>query len=468
MNGNEAQMTMMEDVRRMGEMNMLASTIVDRSRLAAFVGQSFGGDRKLYTEVGYPISLKYQNFEARWRRQDVAKRIINAYPDATWGNPPEVYETEGTTDETEFEKAWKTLLDNHRVWHYFQRADRLAGVYQYGVLLIGFKDGGELRDLVGTANELLYLQSYSQNKVDIDSKVKDSQDPRFGQPDIYNVTTDSDNSMLPVKVHWSRIIHIADDCDESDLLGTPRLEAVYNRLQDLETTVAGASEMFWKGGFPGWLFNVPSDVTLTTDQKDDMETEMTNYMHKLKRYLRLQGVDVKEMKQQLANPKGLVDVLLMLISGATGIPVRILTGSERGELASGQDENNWNSRVNERRRNFAEPSILRPFIDRLIMVGVLPKPKEGKYFVKWPSVSILSDKEQANIGLQKARAIKEYAGTFGSEQVLPVATFRTEILGLTVEQNIEIEKTMEEELDSEIDDEAEDAAKEEENGIEYT
>ena len=124
--------------------------------------------------------------------------------------------------------------------------------------------------------------------------------------------------------------------------------------------------------------------------------------------------------------------------------------------------------MNERRRNFAEPSILRPFIDRLIMVGVLPKPKEGKYFVKWPSVSILSDKEQANIGLQKARAIKEYAGTFGSEQVLPVATFRTEILGLTVEQNIEIEKTMEEELDSEIDDEAEDAAKEEENGIEYT
>ena len=42
------------------------------------------------------------------------------------------------------------------------------------------------------------------------------------------------------------------------------------------------------------------------------------------------------------------------------------------------------SQIQERHEQFAEPSILRPFIDRLIWLGALPAPVG--YEVEWPSL----------------------------------------------------------------------------------
>ena len=70
---------------------------------------------------------------------------------------------------------------------------------------------------------------------------------------------------------------------------------------------------------------------------------------------------------------------MKLISAASGIPLRIMTGSERGELASTQDDGNWASRIEERQLHFAEPMILRPLIDRLIELRALPEPSDGEY-----------------------------------------------------------------------------------------
>ena len=107
---------------------------------------------------------------------------------------------------------------------------------------------------------------------------------------------------------------------------------------------------------------------------------MDSYLHGFQRYLRLQGIDIQELKPQLADPSNHFAVLINMISIATGIPKRILLGSERGELASSQDEKNWADQIDSRRKDHCEPMILRPLIDSLIGVGVLPEPK-GEYVV---------------------------------------------------------------------------------------
>ena len=53
-----------------------------------------------------------------------------------------------------------------------------------------------------------------------------------------------------------------------------------------------------------------------------------------RRVIRTQGMELNTLGGAVANPQGPLDVIIKLVSVASGIPIRILTGSERGELAS--------------------------------------------------------------------------------------------------------------------------------------
>ena len=417
-------------------LEQLTSVIVSRSTLAGQLGESFEGDRELYSACGYPMTITFQRYKGRFTRQDIAKRIISAYPDATWRGEPDVYETEDNK-ETEFEKAWNQLMKDIHVYHYLNRVDRISGIGRYGILLLGFDDGKPFNQPVESATQLLYLQPYAENHAAIAELVTDRKDKRYGLPLYYKMKMGSGQNEIGPKltttieerVHWSRVIHVAEGCTESDVYGTPRLECVYNRLQDIETIVGGSAEMFWRGGFPGYAFEAEAGTTLQSTAA--LEDEIEAYMHGLTRVLRLQGIKANALTTQIANPKFHVEAQLQLISGATGIPVRILTGSERGELASSQDKSNWEDRVDERRKNFAGPSILSPLIDRLVDVGVLPEPKE--YTVQWPDIGALDAKEQAEVAKNKSDALASYVKC-GADSVIPPQQFLTSILGYSDEE----------------------------------
>jgi len=419
----------------------LTSVIVSRATLAGQLGESFGGDRELYTACGYPFTITFQRYNGRYTRQDIAKRIVNAYPDATWRGVPEVYETEKIKEkgkETDFETAWNELIKTLPIYHYLNRIDRVAGIGRYGVLLLGFDDGRPYSSPVQGAKELLFLQPYSENNAGIDTIITDRKDKRYGLPEYYkmkmgagrNESGPKMTTTIEERVHWSRVIHVAENCAESDVYGTPRLECVYNRLQDVETISGGSAEMFWRGAFPGYAFE--ADTGTTVQSTDALDDEIEAYMHGLTRVLRLQGIKANALTPEVANPKNHIEIQLQLISGATGIPVRILTGSERGELASSQDQTNWEHKVDERRKSFAGPSILAPFIDRLIEFGVLPTPKED-YIIQWPDIGALDAKEQAEVAKNKTEALAKYV-TSGADAVIPPQMYLTTVLGYSDEE----------------------------------
>lgn len=138
-----------------------------------------------------------------------------------------------------------------------------------------------------------------------------------------------------------------------------------------------------------------------------LEEEAAEFHHGLRRILRTQGVDTKVLGAESADGEWLVDALFALIAGTTGIPKRILTGSEEGSLASTQDRHNWNERVAERERTVAEPMALRPFIDRMIELGALPEPKgdfDGGYRIDWPAQKATTIVEQGQVAESFARA----------------------------------------------------------------
>ena len=412
----------------------LTSMLVGRANLAARLGQQYGGDRDIYQALGYKLILDYQDFLARYVRQDIAKAIIDRPVKATWQGELELIESE-ETEKTDFERAWDDLNRKYKLRTLFARVDRLTGIGRYGVILLGLDDVVRIEDYekpVTGKKKLLYVKPFGEEAAQITTYESDPRNPRYGMPLIYTIQVAdvSSGSSKIVRVHYSRVIHIVDDNLESEIYGTPRLEAVFNRLFDLEKLVGGDAEMFWRGARPGFHGKLDKDFTMTAESKEGLKDQFEEYDHNLLRFLITEGVDLNSLAQQIADPTGHVDAQIQMISAVTGIPKRVLTGSERGQLASDQDAREWKTFVQSRREDHAEPHILRPFVDRIIELGILPSPVEY-YKVDWLDLFSISEKDRVEIGKSRASAIREYTTNPMAEALIPADLFLDIGLGLS-------------------------------------
>jgi len=365
--------------------------------------------RDIDDECGYPKTLTTQQYKLMYDREGIATRIVSLYPEETWAVDPMIYEQEDA-GETEFEKAWADLNSRLQVMNYMSKIDEISGIGRFGVLLLGIDDGKDLNLAVDGIDEkgessgnashsLLYVRAFDESCVTVQTVQTDPRNPRFGKPLTYTikfedmktqrndqggiVTTATSKELI---VHWTRIIHVADNRKSSEVFGVPRMQTLFNRLYDLRKIAGGSAEMFWKGGFPGFSMEMDANAsTLTTGQKKDIRDEVIAYADGLQRFMMLQGITVKPMPPQVADPSNHIESQIQLISIAIGVPKRIFMGSEQAQLASGQDTKRWNGRLARRQEKYVTPEIVRPFIDRMIAFGVLPEPKE--YFVVWQDLN---------------------------------------------------------------------------------
>jgi hypothetical protein len=406
----------------------------NRMRLAAqLAGMQFGGARDLYTVLGYSANLSSEQMYNMYRRGDIAKPVVNAYPDACFRADPEVYDDESVDSETVFEKAVTELNKRTKLWHYCHRADRLAGVGRYSLLILGVDDGQPTDAPLTRARNLLWLKTVTEKHGQISTWDQEPTSANFGKPLIYNVTMGAEGSAgtQQRRFHYTRVIHIAEDCDEDDVYGTPRIESVFNRLFDLQKVAGGSAEMFWLSARMGLQFVAADNASMTPESVEAIRSQFEEYSHQLRRLLTAKNGKWEAMESQVADPTGNFNVLIDLIAAATRIPRRILMGNEAGELGSSQDETNFIARVDERRRQFVVPFIVRTVIDRLIACGILVKPKAGEYDVSFP-VAPVSVEKQAAAAASMATAIASYSANTNSQFVVPVAEFR-ELIGLPPE-----------------------------------
>lgn len=383
-----------------------------RNALAMRIGSMFNGARDLYATFGYPATVDYGEVLAKYARQDIVSRIVNAYPDAVWTRPPQIVGNNSlATAVSELDAALG-------LFHYINRADRLAGIGKYSIILLGFNDVRNNEDMskpVSTGAKLSYMQAYGYGSLRIAAFEDNVSSPAYGMPKLYDINPISVSPVaaaenippLPVlQVHRSRVVHIADCQLDSDIEGYPIIERVYNRLLDVEKVVGGSAEMFWHNGRKGMQIDVDKDTEFSKEDATKLRTELDNFANDIQRYIRTRGVTIKDLGSQVVNPEPVFNVIMSIISVATGIPQRIFIGSEQGKLASEQDRANWAIRIDERRILYAEPRILKPLLTRLQMVGVLPK---GSYTLEWPEAFRMSPLERAQTAAQQARSATNLA-----------------------------------------------------------
>jgi len=407
--------------------------------------------KDLNYECGYPSSITTSDYRDMFDRDAIARRVVEIFPLECWKAEPRVFETV-ETDETAFEKDFNDVLINNHLWHYLQRADVLSGIGRFGVILLGINDKKSLKQPLDLnkkgkkKRELLYMRAFDENVVTFGKRVKDKKSPRFGMPETYKINfSDEDMSLVAGsqeggyistadEIHWSRIIHIADGRECSDIYGVPRMKAVYNRLLDLRKIYGGAGEMFWKGGFPGYVFEVNPDNSDATLDTDTLREEFEDYSQGLQRYLAIAGVTAKSLKVQLADPRGHIEVMLKAIAIRLGIPNRVLMGSEEAKLSSVQDKKTWNERVAWRQSYYLTPFVIRNVIDRLIDAGVLTAPQENNaYTVQWPDLNAPSDEERAKIADLATEAMGKYTegGVWG---LMDPVNWLVRVAGWTLEE----------------------------------
>ncbi len=437
--------------------------IMSRSQ---FLKQYFDPRRDIDKECGYPDTKEITADLCRemYDREPIGTRVVEVLPKESWQVQPEVYEDADPSVSTAFEEAlskvgnslkgtsWHEQEEGNPIWEHLLRADIMSGVGHYGVILFGIDDGKPLHEPVegidpktgksagysAPKRKLLFIRTFDESLAQITQYETDTTSPRYGQPTVYNLTFSDPNATIKggiganlttQSVHWTRVVHIADNLNCSEIVGIPRQRPVWNRLLDLRKLYAGSAEMYWRGAFPGLSVETHPQLggDVDVDKKALRET-IYDYQNGLQRHLALMGMTAKSLAPQVVDPTPQIDSQLTAICIVLGIPKRVFLGSERGELASGQDDQAWNDRLRFRQAIYITPRIIAPVIDRLIAMGVLPTPKS--YTVSWPDLTSLSESDRADIAVKRTQALTTFIQG-GGEAMLTPMDFYTHFLRLS-------------------------------------
>jgi hypothetical protein len=158
-----------------------------------------------------------------------------------------------------------------------------------------------------------------------------------------------------------------------------------------------------------------SDLHLNSDpEKVDLSQGAGEIRDELLQYfegqpfLRTQGMEVEQLDGEVQDPSGIVETNLDEIAATTGIPKNELRGNQQGEVSGAeQDAKSYFGMIKERRRQYATPHIVRPLIQRLIDVGVLPTPENGTFEVEWPDLTQLSELEESKVQVNRAQVLRQ-------------------------------------------------------------
>lgn len=393
--------------------------------------------RTYWEMFGYPECIDKYEYQKMYDRNPVAHRVVELYPAECWQSKPEILDSDAPAS-SHFETQIRDLFERYSIWSMLRRVDVLSGIGNFGILLMGVGDGKALNEPVDLSPlpngeprryKLQYIRAFPHSQVSIAASEANKSNRRYGHPTMYRIQFQPNDLITDVEgfvdlsmqdVHWTRVIHIADNREVSEIYGIPRLQLVYNALLDLEKVFGSSGEMFWKGAYPGFVVEA-TDNQLGTVQIDSesIRHEIEKYENNLQRWMALKNAHVNPLSSSYSDPSNHIKTCLDQIALAVGCPMRILLGSERGELASSQDGVIWRKRLMERQNSYITPYIIRPVVQYLINCGVVDPPYDRDFHVEWPDLSTETKTEVYGIRSQQLAFLSQYKNDGLSEFISP-------------------------------------------------
>lgn len=423
--------------------NAYSSAIAQRRKLAPRT--SHQGRRDYNKLLGYALEIDEDQIYTRYLRTGELQRAIKSMPNLAWRRPPAVYDNDGI--DGAFALAFKKLVKQTALFDYLQRLDKLARMYPYAVLIIGFNDGGRsLRDTVNIdqvkknkTEPVLYFRARGKRSVRISEIDRDESSRRFGQPLEYEIEKDtlddettsgnydaisaSDESGRQLTVNHQRILHVVHEPLESELYGESVAVSVWDLVDDLLKGVSGPIEGNWRGAVAqnlhiklkdGVDFTDPDTGEVDEVMASDISDKLNDMVNNITSALMSQYIDeIDEIGGEATDPSKTAEVIWRRFALTIGQPYKMFAGTVQGNTSNLQDKFDQGAVVQSYQEHQCEARMLRPLISKLIAYGAL-QPSNGDVIIgkynsfvdryQWPSPIDINPVELAQAARDQSRA----------------------------------------------------------------
>lgn len=410
-----------EEVMELIASDGLATRQEDQMRvaLAKALGENLDGDGNYYDVFNWDRNPTVDDFMSLALRNPYAYAICFLGVDTAWRDPPNIVDEAEAEGGTRFENDVSDLEDEHRIWHYCHRADKLAGIGTFGILVIQFDDveGPQgLSEPVGNPSNINGFKPYSRSSI-IEVKAGEPGSSRWGEPVKYKIDLSDENSENDVInygmenneiwIHHSRVVHIpSDNLLDDEVRGVERLKPVYNNIIDIERALGSAGQLAYRAA--AWGINVNIDKDFALEDTDDLHEHLREWQLGYENVLRTHGAkDVQSLGGEEIDPTLITDPNIEALSAYSDIPQSVLKGNETGERATSQDLMEWYAKGMERRREFQNPLIVRETIDRILKYDVIALPQGTGYSVNWEPLAEPDQQQIADVEMTRAETLQK-------------------------------------------------------------
>ncbi len=339
------------------------------------------------------------------RREPVANRIVFQVAHDIFDNWFRVEEL-GDKPDPNFDVAVQKVLNELDAKAVFSEMAAYERLFGWAIIALSFLDyGADPSQPVKSPREIQELYPYSALQFLVQTSDEDTnQDsPRFGLPNLYTVRRKVDGNQI--KVHYTRVIHVATRLLEHPYKGMSVLEPVYDDLTVLRNIRWGLGQTLFRygSGFP--------DVTVEGAKKkdlDDLEDSQqfkslqarTYFLHSDKTSLEFKGAAGRAL-----NPEPYYLPIMENISAGSGVPLAVLRGAQAGALTGSEvNEREYFKLISDAQSRY-EPAV-RALIDLLLESGQIRykwNVNRG-YRIVWLGAFEMSEQTKALVEFQKAQA----------------------------------------------------------------
>lgn len=424
-------------------LNALESTL-RRGDISSLFGVSHDKSRDLSDIYGYKRSgeRNYDYFSEMYRYNGFANVCISKVPQACWRDGVEIH-----VDGQPVLKDEIKQLKSAGIFSGFERSDILNRIGKFAVLFVGVPDGRKASEPVGKVLgkkrfSEVYFAPYSMQSVTISKYDDDVTSTRYGMPEIYTLTPRSDDNAgtsatdtrQTIQAHWTRVVHIAEGSLSNDIYGTYYLDPIADRLEDLNKTIGGSAEAFFRNASQKKTLDIDKDASIGKTELEGFSDSAKEWLNGWKDFIGLKGAKINALEVPNADPTKAVDVAIQEVSAYTGIPQRLLIGAGAGQLAGNEDKGSFNQVVSDRQSAKCEMWLMQG-LQVLERAQMLVLPEAFEFF--WPLPDAMDEKTASETNKNNAESFAKIISAISNGNLggVPQETMQSiaEVLGIEAE-----------------------------------
>ena len=298
-------------------------------------------DKSSHTKHGQSRILSDEELDSIWTSNGLGRKIVSAPADDMTRNG---WEIEGDTDNKVLNSLMALGLTKS-----LNLALKWMRLYRGAIIVMGVQDGRRLNEPMGTPRGIGWLKVYSARRINMISSdiVKDPASPYYEDVEVFPIYGIND---VPVKVHRSRCLvfkGIPVDGNSTFInfdhryWGIGYIQSVFEDLTNLEGSNKALASLMLElviGKYK--LANLPE---LISEGKSDLLYKRMEIIQASKSVINGvllgEGEDYTRDSLSLGGASDVLDRFMMMLSGATEIPITRLFGrSPAGLNATGNSD----------------------------------------------------------------------------------------------------------------------------------